>query len=279
MYSLDVNFLNDRVERATEAGPAVVRRSQDGSTPLYLGLGVGVFLVALVGGLGFFWWSQNQRLQQRSAELDQELIEIRGLLGQVDTINTQVSQIEAQNQALATVFDRIKPWSAVLQDMRDRTPAGVQIGQILQVPPSPAPAPPPPPPPPSPAPGQPATPVAPAPPPEPPAAIVQVQGVARTFDDVNDFLLTLQRSPFLDAESTHLVSATLVDDPTKIEVEQSEGGGQQVQAELRQVVEYQIETTLSPIPTSDLLQDLERTLSVGLASRIQALRDKGVIQP
>ncbi|NJN88283.1 MAG: fimbrial assembly protein [Leptolyngbyaceae cyanobacterium SL_7_1] len=277
MYSLDVNFLNDRVERATEVGPAVARRSPDGTTPLYVGLGVGVFLVALVGGLGLFWWNENQRLQQRSAQLDQELIEIQGLLSQVGDINTRITQIEAQNQALATVFDRIKPWSAVLQDMRDRTPSGVQIGQILQVAPSPAPAPPPPPPA-SPAPGQPAQPVAPPPPPEPPASKVQVNGIARTFDDVNDFMLTLQRSPFLDAESTYLVSATLVPDPTEVEVAQPEGGGQQVQAELRPVVQYQIETTLSPIPTSDLLQDLERTLSVGLASRIQALRDKGVIQ-
>lgn len=287
MYSLDVNFLNDRQERPTEAGLGRGRGVERASPlPLYLGLAVGIALPALVAGFWLFLQSQNQQLTQQQTELDTQLSALNAQLGEINNINAQVSQIESENQALATVFDRIKPWSAILQDIRGRVPRGVQINQILQAEgtaqaaatpsPSPSPAA-------SPSPGaspgaeQSAT-------PEPPPAKVQIKGYARSFNDVNDFVLTLQRSPFLNADQVSLVTSQLVANPTQIELPTAAGGtnsgGQpQIEVQLPQVVQFTIEGGLTNLPASALLQDLERTLSVGLATRIQALRDRGVIQP
>jgi type IV pilus assembly protein PilN len=194
-------------------------------------------------------------------------------LSVINDINTQITQIETENQALATVFDRIKPWSAVLQDIRGRVPTGVQISQIEQlegeVPQQATPSPTA-----SPSPGESPAPTA----TEPPPSKVRITGFARSFNDVNDFVLTLQRSPFLNSEDVKLVTSALIDNPTEIEFSNSEAS-QSVEVELPKVVQYSIEGDLTNLPASTLLQDLERTLSVGLATRIQALRDRGVIQP
>lgn len=281
MYSLDINFLNDRSERPSEAGLARGRRRvSNDPRPYYIGAALAIALPALVGGFWLFLQNQNRALEQRQAELDSQLSVLQQQLDEVSGIQAQTRQIQAENQALASVFDYIKPWSAILQDVRSRVPAGVQISVIEQLeadevaaapPPSPSPSP-------SPAEGGDTTaaptPVAETPPAPPPK--IAVSGVARSFNDVNDFVLTLQRSPFLDGEDIKLVSSQLVDNPTEVEFSDENNSGLEVQ--LPRVVQYRIEGGLTNLPASELLQDLERTLSVGLASRIQALRDRGVLQ-
>jgi type IV pilus assembly protein PilN len=266
MYSLDINFLNDRTERTTDAKfGAPTRVAQESQRPLYLGVAAAAFLLAATAGLWLFLQNRNAELARQQAELDSQLAAANAQQAQIEAINAEVSQIEQQNQALATVFDRIKPWSAILQDVRDRVPAGVQINTIQQqetaVEPPPAPT----------DPSQPPPAV-----PEPPPATIQISGNARSFNDVNDFLLTLQRSPFLNGEETRLVSAQLIDNPADVEFSGETQGN--IEVELPQVVQYTISSQLTPLPASQLLQDLERTLSVGLAARIQALRDRGVLE-
>jgi type IV pilus assembly protein PilN len=280
MYSLDINFLNDRAERAAEAGLTKgSRRAATDPRPYYIGAAIAIALPLFALGFWLFLQNQNRTLAARQAELDNQLSALQAQLGEVNKINTQIQEIEAENQALASVFDYIKPWSAILQDVRSRVPNGVQIANIEQieleetaVAPAPSPSP-------SPAEGtegeaSPA-PVAEAPPAPPPK--IAVSGVARSFNDVNDFVLTLQRSPFLQGDDVKLVSSQLIDNPTEVEFA-TENGGQDLEVQLPQVVQYRIESSLTNLPASELLQDLERTLSVGLASRIQALRDRGVLQ-
>jgi type IV pilus assembly protein PilN len=290
MYSLDINFLNDRAERPTEAGLArgvVGRRVAADPRPYYIGAALAIALPALVAGYWLYLQNQNRNLEQQQAELDSQLSALQAQLGEVKNVNAQVAQIESENRALASVFDYIKPWSAILQDVRARVPNGVQIATIEQTAAetlrTPAPAPPPPSPSPSPsaspggqaaAPSPIATPAAVA---ETPPPKIAISGVARSFNDVNDFVLTLQRSPFLKGDDVKLVSSTLVDNPTQVEFADKQGGSN-LEVKLPQVVQYRIEGSLTNLPASDLLQDLERTLSVGLASRIQALRDRGVLQ-
>lgn len=280
MYSLDINFLKDRSQRPSEAGlGGAARPVRENPRPLYIGGAVAIALLGLVGGAWFILQSQTQALQQQQADLDNKLEQLKIQQGQVTKINSDISQIEGENQALATVFDQIKPWSAVLQDVRDRVPSGVQISEIEQfvpVAPTPAAAPNP-----SPSPGAsptPGNPPAAAAEPETPTPGIRITGMTRSFSDVNDFLLTLQRSPFLDGEKVKIVSTKLIDNPTQVEfADQSSSGG--IQVKLPQVVQYTIEGSLTNLTASELLQDLERTLSVGLAARIQALRDRGVLKP
>jgi type IV pilus assembly protein PilN len=284
MYSLDINFLNDRVERPVESGKPDPRIIRDSPRPIYLGVGVAVLLLGSVVGLWAFLQNRNAVLAQRQAELDSELAALQAQLSEVDVINQQISAINTEVQALGSVFNQIKPWSALLQDIRDRVPANVRIGLIEQLSdedsasataaaqPTPA--------------APPADPnaqegeaAAAAPAPAPPAtSVIQISGLARSFDDANDFVLTLKRSPFLRAESTRLLTAELIDNPTQIEF----GEGVQssgIEVALPQVVEYTIASQLTDLPASELFQDLERTLAVGLTARIQALRERGVIQP
>lgn len=275
MYSLDINFLNDRLERPVEKE---VRRRSSGrqtSFPLYAGLIAGVALPALMLGFWGFLKYQNQQLNERLTSVDSDLAEINQLQARVTQLNEEAGQVEAENQALATVFDQIKPWSAILYDVRTSTPANVQIGNIEQLAPDettvqsaaqPAAA----------APEEGAAAAAPA-----GAATdgVRISGLARSFDDVNDFVLTLQQSPFLIKEETRLVKAELIDNPTQIEFSSVEGQSTQLEASLPEVVEYSIETRLTNLSASELLPELERNLALGLTARIQALRDRGVIQP
>lgn len=285
MYALDINFLNDRVERQVEG-----QRKPKGpvnQVPFYIGLAVAIALPALALGAWALLQSQNGTLEQRQAALDSELATIKIQQAEVDAINKQVKDYEANNTALATVFDRIKPWSGILQDIRDRVPNGVQISMIEQLPPevAPATAPVAASPSPSASPGaspSPAVPGVPVVGAASQAQRIRVTGRAKSFSEVNDFILTLQRSPFLTSKDTKLATSKLIDNPTKISFEERAGqtaSTDKVEIKFPQVVEYTIDTTLTELPASALLQDLERTLSVGLASRIQALRDRGVLKP
>lgn len=286
MYGLDINFLNDRNERLTDSGrrqKAVVR---DDPRPIYIGAAAAVALLGLAGGAWLFLSNQNQSLEQQSADLDNQLSAFRAQQSEVANLNNEVAAVETQTQALATVFDQIRPWSAILQDVRARVPNGVQIGTISQITPEPSANAPVPSPSPSPSPSGAASPspeaspspVAQAATPATPTSRVQIQGRARSFNDVNDFVLTLQRSPFLDGSTVRLVNSELVDNGTQVEFANKEDTPQ-FEVKLPRVVQYTIEGDLTKLPASELLKDLERTLSVGLASRIQALRDRGVLKP
>lgn len=268
MYSLDVNFLNDRAERPTEAAAVARGGGRDSSRPLYIGAAIGALLPGLVGGLWFFLQSQNASLLARQQELDTQLATLQQAMREVENVNAQVALLESENQALARVFDKIVPWSAILQDFRGRVPAGVQVTGLTQqagVAPTAAPAP------------AAAAGAAPAAVPELPPPTLELTGYCQSFSDANDFVLVLQQSPFLDSRNVRLVDVTLIDNPTAVEF--VGGGNSAVQVELPKVVQYKISAGLTKRPASELLQDMKNTLAVGLPARVDALRDLGVIKP
>lgn len=261
MYSLDINFLNDRQERPVEKEGRVRSSGQQSSMPLYLGLLAAVLLPAAVLGAWAFLNFQNQQLNERLTSVDSDLAAINQLQAQVDQINQERQSVEATTLALATVFDQIKPWSALLQDIGERTPANVRLSAVEQVDIESL--------------GTAAA--------TPGAATgvsgVVVRGVARTFDDVNDLMLLLKQSPYFIETKTNLATAQLTSDPTQIEVLEGPQGAVDLQASLPQVVQFEIETQLSDVAASELLPQLERNLAVGLTARIRALRERGVLQP
>lgn len=271
MYSLDVNFLNDRAIAQPDKGFQFVKPSLPGGnmTPLYLGLTIGLVLPTLVAGSWLFLQSRNSQLEQETAALDQEISRLGIQEQNAQQLQQQTTQIQAETRSLATVFNQIRPWSAMLQDMRDRIPTTVQIQSLKQTAPeSPPPAPA----------AQPSPDANAATPPAPasnPAGGIEIIGLARSFSDVNDFLLSLQQSPFLNAANTKVVSAELVDAPVPII------GDPQAAAtppKPQQAVQYTIQTSLSDVPAVDLMRELERKGSVGLVTRIRSLQQKGVMQ-
>ncbi|SRR5579883_3052450 len=275
MYSLDINFLNDRPEYRPDSARQKTRAvATDSRRPLFLGAAVGLGLLAATIGSLLFLQAQNNGLEQRRSELDSQLGDLTTKQKQIADINNQTKQIKDETGALASVFNLVKPWSAMMQEMRDRIPPGVQILSVTQSTPSGQPQPSP-----SPSPGANAAAV------PPPTSSIQISGLANSFNDVNDFLLVLQKSNFLKAENTKLVKATLQKEAAKVEPVKLPDSQQQNVAtpeqlpQLPKQVEFQIDTALSDVPASELLQELDRKGAVGLVTRIEDLQRKGVIQP
>lgn len=294
MYSLDINFLNDRPDyKPVAVAKSSAKKSSGGAKDQLPLIGALLFAFGLNAAvMGAWWWAtnENNNLAAEQATIDQELAKLNSQANTIKAINAETDQVTAEYKALAGVFDQIKPWSAMLQDLSARTPAGVQIAKIEQIDPSPSPvaaATPPPAATPAASPGASPSPASPTPaaapaPVVPPqqAAKVQISGIASTFAQVNDFMLLVQRSPFFLNTDTRLVAATLKNNPTQLQVRNQNAAAPAAELpQLRPVVEYKIETTLSPTGASELLPELRSKQADGLAIRIETLQEKGVLEP
>ncbi|MEG4343127.1 PilN domain-containing protein [Microcoleus sp. A003_D6] len=293
MYSLDINFLNDRPDyKPVAAAKSSAKKSSGGAKDQLPLIGAALFAFGINAAvMGAWWWvtNENTNLGTEQASLDQEVAKLNTQANAIKAINAETDKVTAEYKALAGVFDQIKPWSAMLQDLSVRTPAGVQIAKIEQIDPSPSPvvaaAPPPPAASPaaspgaSPSPASPTPAAAPAPVLPTQAAKIVISGVASTFAQVNDFMLLVQRSPFFLNTDTKLVAATLKNNPAQVQLRNQSALGAVELPKLRPVVEYKIETTLSPTGATELLPELRSKQADGLAIRIETLQEKGVLEP
>lgn len=328
MYSLDINLLSERAEYQTGkdnslmSGTLSVPASQYGKAPLSIGAGVAV--LSLLGAAGGLWWTgqQTAQLEAKQKDLDNKLGSLKAQEQRLQQVTAQVDQITAESQSLASVFNQIQPWSAVLQDLRENTPQGIQIDNVAQsevkvagvagaappvapssgglinkisTPPNPEAKPSP-----SPSPGASpaaATATAAAPPvavaattatlpADVPTTKIDISGKAKSFDEVNNFILTLKQSAFFNPDETQLLSASLTPSMavTKLEsAKSSETAGSSTekvtQYELPKVVDYKIQTSLKRIPSADLIRELERKGAVGLVTRLKTLQQQQAIKP
>lgn len=258
---------------------------------MYLGIGIGLLLPALAGGLLLFVQQQTTGVQDQQAKKEKEIADIQGKIKQVDQIKSRIAEVKTQTNSVIGIFNQIKPWSAILQDIRDRTPPNLQIKTIqealLPATAQPSPAATPKAASPSPSPGASPSPsvspkagsspsptpaAAPSLPP-PPLTGISITGTAKSFDEVNIFLLSLKQSPFFRGAETRLQSAQRVPNPTQIEQVQTPGqNAAQVTYELPQIITYTIQTRLSDTSAADLLAELERKGAVGLATRIRTIQ-------
>lgn len=274
MYSLDINFLKDRQPVVLD-GPKRAKTPANQKMLMYAGVAAGLIPLALVGGFWFFQTSQTSSLEKKLADLKAQNEQSNAKLQEIGKIKKEADEMTAQTKGLATVFDQLKPWSAMLQDVRDRLPAGMQLTCVGQTQPQPtttditncqaiqsASA---------------STPTAIAG--LPTTDTIVISGLTYDFSSINDFLLTLQQSPFFKPADTQLVISELKDYPAQWQQGQRDGvttSGSQVKA--RKVVEFTIKTSLSDTPASKLLRELERKGALGLVTRIETLQQKGVLQ-
>lgn len=274
MNNLEINFLNDRPDLLEREVRQQVSSSQNiDQTPLLIGLGAALALNAIIGGAWFIFNRQNADLQRELDTLIATLGEKTSEVQALDKINAQTKQANQEADALATVFNQIKPWSALTLELGQLMQiAGVRIVDIKQTEPAITPvaaAPPPA------AEGQAA---APPPPPEPETAKLEISGVANSFTQINDFVLLLNQSPFFYAEKTKLISARLEDNPTQLVSKPNTADAGNLKPQLQSVVRYTIETKLSRATASELLPELQNKGALGLVNRIKTLQDKGVIK-
>ncbi len=258
MYSIDINLLNDRPEYSQEVVSSRGAGSGDSKVPLFLGIaaaGSALGLVLVSFGLLSFL---NQRQLAKEKSLDAKLTALAPQVKEVEALQAEQKVTEDETVALATIFNQIKPWSSMLQDLSDRVPPTLQITKIEQKVGAAA----------APAGNQPnnganADPN--APPPPPPVNGLKLTGNAISFGDVNDFVLTLRKSPFLEDGKTKLSTS---------ERDQNSNNAEGVE-----LVKHEVETEINTVPASELLQALNTTGASGLVSRINLLKQKGVIQP
>ncbi|MGB8698974.1 MAG: pilus assembly protein PilN, partial [Thermosynechococcaceae cyanobacterium] len=132
MHQIDINLLNDRPEFSTGT-IAKGTYTGDNKMPLVWGGAFAGSLVGLVllllGGLSLF----SQQLASRDQQLDADLNKLAPELAKINDLKAQGQVIKSETTALATIFNQIKPWSATLQDLRDRVPSGLQLTKIEQI--------------------------------------------------------------------------------------------------------------------------------------------------
>ncbi len=332
MYSLDINLLNERPEyqsgrQIQSNGSPKVNTAKYGKVPLYIGGAVAVLTLATTGGGWLLLGQQTTQLEAKQKDLDTKLGSLKAQETRLTAIGAETTQITGETQALASIFNQVQPWSAVLQDLRESIPQGVQISSVTQtekpgIPPVaaapasktpssgsklidkindvPDPAKAPPAPSASPvaatsatAPG--ASPVAATSATDPnaiptttlpadvPTTKVDIIGTAKSFEEVNNFMLTLKRSAFFNPDDTQLLSAGLeaAKAVTKIEPPKSTTKDPGVitktsRFELPKVVNYKIQTSLKRVPANDLMRELERKGAVGLVTRLRTLQQQSI---
>lgn len=248
MYSLDVNFLRERKEQpAPRKKPLTQEQAVDSGVsaedklPLIIGA---IVLVALPAAVSGYWWFTSQQIQELEGQvsnLEQELSQAEGDAEQVTQKQQELEQAEENLTALADIFNTIKPMSAVLQDVRDRAPSNLQINSLQES-------------------GE---------------DTFSVEGIGESFEAVNYFFLTLQRSPLIERESVNLETAS----QSEIDIELAEELPEDVEeVSTTPVISYTISFQLNDDSASNLLDTLEEKGAMGLVTRIRTLQDRGIVQ-
>ncbi|MCS6782934.1 MAG: PilN domain-containing protein [Gloeomargarita sp. SKYB31] len=230
MYSIDINFLRDR---AAAAGQVTYEEKEESPLPLVLGIALGIVPLVAAGG----WWGflviRAQNLEQEKIQAEARLNPLRQQLAELDRLKERLAQIRKETQELANVVEQVTPWSAVVQDLANRTLPGIQLSKVSQS-----------------------------------GSNLTITGQADEFETVNDFLLVLERSPFL--------KGTPPNQPQLIKAERAATTGEE---DTRPLVQYELRVTLATDKKlSENLANLKRTGAVGLEARIEILRELGIIK-
>jgi len=235
MYTLDINFLSDRI---VDEAQAADRQPIADSQFLVYGGAVAVVAFALVGGAWFFLNSANEGIQQKLSTLTAEESQLNSKLTTIKTQETELQAIEARTGELVSLFVGNLPVSAIADDIRKRTPITVQVEAITQS-------------------SVAATAQAPA------TTALSLTGRATNYNELNDFLLLLKSSPLLEDQETTLVSSTLQPATTDKNFT---------------LVNFQIRTATTKKSPSEILPALQKTGADGLVTRVNLLKQQGVIK-
>lgn len=271
MYSLDVNFLKERGdlggETAVVKAKAVSKSSAAANLeqlPLLIGLLVGLGLPAGAWGAGMWLEGKNSEVNGQIAQIEAQIAALASQDAKAQELQGQLQQAKDANTKIAQYITTVQPWRAILQDVTDQTPRGVDIQSIAQSQGTDAQ--------------------------NQPSTILTITGTARSYSDVNDFLLTLKKSEFFNKYETYLQTASLVNNPLAVtpvypKITKPDGTVEelrptedqpQIQITLPKVVQYTLIATLNKTPSPQVLKAKQ---SKGPAIRLQDLQDKGVVQP
>lgn len=258
MHNIDINFLKERRQDSiTIVGKTAGFKKQTTlaeRAPVLIGSGVVIALLAAVGGALLLLNNQKASTQANIEQLDSEIQRLQGQNSQITQIQQEIDSINGQVGILVSVFDEIKPWSAMLREIAFLTPNNVQIQSITQS----------------------------------GTRGLNISGFAESYDDVNDFMLTLKASNLINGDETRLTSSSLSDNPaivatSRAQLEAAQGEGEAPPADesliisLDQGISFNITTEINDVPSTELVNLLDNRGAIGLVSRIEALRRLGAL--
>ena len=248
MYNLDINFLRDRIpESSVDLSGDFVKKEPSIADKIPIIAGAIAALVAPAIAFGYLRSvkAQTTEIKAEIQVIEAEIAELGSQNTKIEEVNAEIEQVEQETAALVGVFDKIEPWAAILQEVSDRTPPGVLVESLQQS-----------------GSGD--------------EIGINMAGVARSFDDVNDFVLFLQRSLFFDGQQVRLNGASVADFSVEIENRDEIDLPENASLEIPQGVQYTIFAQLSNVPSSQLIKEIENKGSIGLVTRLKTLERKGV---
>lgn len=247
MYNLDINFLRDRnPESAVDLTSGLVQKKEPSiadKIPIVAGLIVALVAPAITFGYLRSVEAKTSEIKTEIQRIETEIADLGNQNQKIEAVNAEIQQVEQETAALVGVFEKIKPWAAILQEVSDRTPPGVLVESLQQS-----------------GSGD--------------STGINLAGIARSFDDVNDFVLFLQRSPFFDGQQIRLNGASVTSFPVEIENREDLPGN--VSLEIPEGVKYTISAQLNNVPSSQLIEEIQAKGSTGLVTRLKTLERKGV---
>ncbi|MFZ9739470.1 MAG: PilN domain-containing protein [Prochlorotrichaceae cyanobacterium] len=267
MYSLDINFLNDRPEFAPEASssaPTAAVTPTANPLPAILGLLVAIALPAGTFGAKVYLEGERAKLTTERDNLTTELANLNAQLGQVATLEAEEAQINAEIDSLVAVFGKVQPMSALLQEVSNQIPASLRINTLNVS-----------------------------------GTTLELTGTSSSYADLTDFILLLKQSKFLQPEAIKLTSSTPGTSPLQVEVEYLEDliaaaiqeanpnepapevtppeERPQVNYTLPEVVNYSLTTQLTNPDATEVLDELRSLGAEGIVERIEVLQQRGII--
>lgn len=236
MYTLDINFLSDRV---AEQSQSVERQPIADSQFLIYGGAVAIAALAIVGGAWVILNGANEGIQQELSTIAAEKTELTGKLATLTAQETELQAIQGRTTELVSLFVGNLPASALSDEIRKRTPLTVQVESITQ------------------------TSIAPTAESPRTGSTIALNGKTTSYNELNDFLLLLKASPLLDPVQTKLVSSTLQQATTDNNFT---------------LVNFQILTATTTKSPSEILPELQKAGADGLVTRVNLLKQQGVIK-
>jgi type IV pilus assembly protein PilN len=274
MYNLDINFLRERNPNQSIDLSRDFAQKKEPSLADKIPLALGAFVFILTPAITFMYLKNVQAstitVQSEIKQIESEIADLGNQNKKIEAANAELAKVQKETAALVGVFEKIKPWAAIMQEVSDRTPPGVLVESMQQTG-TPAQA----------APAAPAAPTAPTGKDAPAAQAtptgsdlgINLAGVARSYEDVNDFVLFLQRSPFFNRQQVRINDASLTAFP--VEVENKDNLPQNATLEIPEGIKFTISAQLNNVPASQLKGEIEKKGSIGLATRLNTLERKG----
>ena len=246
MYNLDINFLRNRSpEQSVDLSRDFVQKKEP-SVADKIPIVLGAFIFILAPAITFMYLrnvkANTATVQQEIQQIESEIADLGNQNKKLDAVNAEIQKVQQETAALVGVFEKIKPWAAIMQEVSDRTPPGVLVESLQQS-------------------GSGSS------------TGINIAGIARSYDDVNDFVLFLQRSPFFNRKQIRLNGASATS--FSVEVENEEDLPDNASLEIPNGVKYTISAQLNNAPSSQLKEEIEKKGSVGLVTRLNTLERKG----